>query len=211
MQLFLWYEIRLPEFYRFRGSSITLNLLRIIFPVSEISSVHERTVWLFDWMRLLFLLIIGGSCHRYHFCCDKSFVVKKLCSSWQNILVMFCHDKTFVTTNICHVKHNCVATRLVATSILLLQQTFVFVITKHVFCCEIKYACHDKTCCDENLFVATKVLSSRFSHDKFYHDKPTFVVTKDVFFHDKHVFVVTKHLSQQKLYLWHLPPMILAL
>ena len=36
----------------------------------------------------------------------------------------------------------------------------------------------------------------------------TFVATKDVFWRDKHVFVATKLLSQQKRYLWHLPPVI---
>ena len=33
-------------------------------------------------------------------------------------------------------------------------------------------------------------------------------MTKDAFCGDKHVFVTTKLLSQQKLYLWQLRPMI---
>ena len=56
--------------------------------------------------------IIGGSCHKYHFCCDKhmfvtclsckaggqnvSFVITKVCLSWQN----FCHNKI-----VCHDKY----------------------------------------------------------------------------------------------------------
>ena len=70
--------------------------------------------------------IIGGNCHKYHFCHDKnivatktcllrqntSFVVIKVCLL-QNIFVTkrlsgqayFCRDKTFVATNVCHEKY----------------------------------------------------------------------------------------------------------
>ena len=209
------WESSLWIWHHFMGSFITLNLLWIIFPVSEISSMHERTVWLFDWMRLV------HTCHWRElpqvsfllwqkFCCEKiTFVMTKyFCHilSWQNL-----SRQTFAVTNIIVLRQNFRHDKytFVATNI-------VFVITKHVFCHEIKYACCDKTCCDKRVcrdksFVTT----NNFLMTKVYHDKPTFVMTKDVFFHDKHVCFdktfVTKHLSQQKWYLWHLPPMMLAL
>ena len=73
--------------------------------------------------------------------------------------------------------------------------------------------CRDKTCLlswqkvclclsQQNIFVATNTWQ-----------KHSFLATKNVFCCDKHVcrnhvFVATKHLSQQKLYLWQLPPII---
>ena len=48
-----------------------------------------------------------GSCHKYH----------------------FCHDKSFVTTNICHDKCVCHNKSFVPTSILLLQQKMCYVET----------------------------------------------------------------------------------
>ena len=36
--------------------------------------------------------IIGGSCHKYHFCCDRSFVMTKVCLSQYN----FCHNKSML-------------------------------------------------------------------------------------------------------------------
>ena len=68
------------------------------------------------------IAITGGSCHKYHFCRNKFFVVTNMCISRQTRV---CHDKThlslrqkyagrdktfvatkacFVTTNICHEK-----------------------------------------------------------------------------------------------------------
>ena len=75
--------------------------------------------------------IIGGSCHKYHFCCDKdAFVVTRCVLLRQNFRCDFCSDKlVFVATN-------------------------TFVLRKHIFLCVWqKYACHDK-----HVFVATKVL-----------------------------------------------------
>ena len=100
---------------------------------------------------------IGGSCHKYHFCCNKSFVmthtfvmtkhvfsldksmlvVTKLCSFRQNYV---CCDKRFVITN-----------TFVTTSILLSWEKTCFVMTNmrllrqtHVFC--------------DKAFVATKTI-----------------------------------------------------
>ena len=77
--------------------------------------------------------IIGRSCHKYHFCCEKNmFVVTKH---------VFCHDKNmFVATNICW------------TSLLLSQQNTSFVVTK---------ACllRQNFCPDKHNFVMTKLLS----------------------------------------------------
>ena len=52
-----------------------------------------------------YVIIIGGSCHKYHFCRDKSFVM------WQNFCAV-CRRKTFVATNICRNKKNFVATNI---------------------------------------------------------------------------------------------------
>ena len=54
----------------------------------------------------------------------------------------------------------------------------------------------------KHMFVTTNIILSRCG-------KHTFVVAKDVSCCDKHMFVATKLLSQQKRYLWQLPPMIL--
>ena len=74
--------------------------------------------------RYIFLTIIGRSCHRYHFCCDKSFVVTNTCLSPQTHVCgnktrllqqqkyaccdkfflrqdYVCCDKSFVVTNTC--------------------------------------------------------------------------------------------------------------
>ena len=56
--------------------------------------------------------ITGGSCHKYHSCCNKSFVTTNTCLSQQNIV--FCHDKTFVTTKLCLSRQNIfVATKMI--------------------------------------------------------------------------------------------------
>ena len=99
--------------------------------------------------------IIGGSCHKYNFCCDTTFVetntyfvVTKVCLSRQRfcrakltfvttkdvfvaIKHLFCHDKSMlVATNIfCCDKQNCVATK---ASILLSRQKTCFVATKMI-------------------------------------------------------------------------------
>ena len=87
-----------------------------------------------------FFSIIGGSCHKYHFCRDKSiiFVATKVRLSRQN----FCRDI-----------HVFGATKgFGATNIILSRQKFcrgkhTFVATKDVFC-------HDKHV--KHTFVATK-------------------------------------------------------
>ena len=82
---------------------------------------------------------IGGSCRKYHFCRDKSFVTTSLLLSRQTRV---CRDKTcFLSQQ----KHTC-----------LLQQKFchgkhTFVVTKDVFCRN-KHVCLDKK------FVATKII-----------------------------------------------------
>ena len=101
------------------------------------------------------LSIIGGSCHKYHFCCDKSFVVTNTCLLQQNtsfvVTKYFVSTKLllwqiFVTTNIillwqkfCHDEH-----------VFFLQQKTCFV-TTNMCLLQQKYACCDKT------FVATKL------------------------------------------------------
>ena len=64
---------------------------------------------------LTFAVIIGRSCHKYHFCCNKSFVVTNTCLSWQNT--------SFVMTKVCLSWQIFVVTSFVATCLLLLRQT----------------------------------------------------------------------------------------
>ena len=90
--------------------------------------------------------IIGGSCHKYHFCCDKHmFVVTKhifcrdknmlvmtnmpnMCLSQQNL-----SQQTFVVTNCCHDKIMFVTTDICC------NKSFV-VLSRQA------YFCHDKKC-----------------------------------------------------------------
>ena len=94
----------------------------------------------------------------------------------------------FVVTKhgFCHDKSMLVMTNdkhVVMTSLFLLQQTHVCGDDTHLLSQQ-KYACHDKT------FVATNTC---LSHQKFCRGKHTFENTC---------------LSQQKWYLWQVPPMI---
>ena len=57
-------------------------------------------VWL-NKLAFLWMCIIGRSCHRYHFCCNKSFVVfvmTKVCHNNKILSQQFCHKHTFVAT-----------------------------------------------------------------------------------------------------------------
>ena len=70
--------------------------------------------------------IIGGSCHKSHFCSDKYvFVATNMCFSRQNTSFVatkvslqrqnyVCRDKTFVATNICRDKHVFVTTNVLS-------------------------------------------------------------------------------------------------
>ena len=125
------------------------------------------------------IFIIGGSCHKYHFCCNKTFVY-------------FLSNKTFVVTNTCLSRQN---TSFVERKVCLLRQNFsrdklIFVMTK--------YFCRNK-----HVFVATKV---SLSWQNFCYD---IIVCFDIIVCcDKNMFATTKLLSGQRLYLWQLPPMI---
>ena len=105
--------------------------------------------------------VIGRSCHKYHFCCHKTFVTANMCLSrtvlsWQ---AYFCHDKRRV---FCHNKHV-----FVAAKVSLSQQKF----------------CHDK-----NMFAATNVFSQAYFccnkrcilswQTLVCHDKHVFAMTK---------------------------------
>ena len=82
-------------------------------------------------------IIIGRSCHKYHFCCDKSSVATtkhivshnksmlaattKIVTKKKNrnrimfvVTTYFCHDKTFVATNcVCRCKHVFVMSKII--------------------------------------------------------------------------------------------------
>ena len=112
---------------------------------------------------------IGGSCHKYHFCrnktrplsqqkyacCDKTFVTRKTKTKiLMSQQAYFCHDKRCVL-----LQQTCVMTK-----VSLSQQNFLAT----------------KFCLSWQIFVATKN-----------HDKHTFVTRKDMFCHDK-MFVMEK-------------------
>ena len=58
------------------------------------------------------MFITGGSCHKYHFCCDESFVATNTrCPLCKIMFVttkdMFCRDtQVFVVTNMCLLRQN---------------------------------------------------------------------------------------------------------
>ena len=128
--------------------------------------------------------ITGGSCHRYYFCRDKSVVVTSLLLSWQHVFVttkhVFCHNKSMLATTKLLSRQNYVLPWQTHAKVNLSGQNFcqdnIMLVATNV--------CLDKT------FVTTKICLSR---QTFYHEKHTFVTTKDVFCWDKHVhmFVTT--------------------
>ena len=97
------------------------------------------------WLKGMLIYITGGSCYKYNFCCDNSFVMTNMCLSRQNMSFvatevclswqMFCHDKpVLLQENICHDKY-------LSRQIILSWQMFccdkhTFVATKHIFCCD---------------------------------------------------------------------------
>ena len=120
------------EFYNL--NSITLILKNSII----------RSIW-------TYLTITGGSCHKYHFCHDKFFVVTSTCLLRENT--------SFVRTKVSLPGQN------------VCQQKIMFVMTK--YCCRNKVnTClsWQKFCCDKHTFVKTK--------DVFCHDKHVSVATK---------------------------------
>ena len=89
----------------------------------------------------------------------------------------------------------------------------MFVMTKHIFCCEKSmfaktkclswqnYVCYDKIFLSQQNFGCkffVVVTNTCLLQQKICHDKHTFVARKDVFCCDKHMFIMTKvSLSQQ--------------
>ena len=133
--------------------------------------------------------VTGGSCHKYHFCCDKSFVATNTCLSWQTLV---CHNKTPVLSRQKYACHNIFLSRQTC----LPRQAY--------FCHNKRHVCHAASI----IFVATKVL---LQQTHVCRDKHLFVTTKHMFCHDKSMLVTTyfchdKHmfaaasilLSQQK-------------
>ena len=110
--------------------------------------------------------IIGGSCHKYHFCRDKTRDKTRLLS----LQKYACRDKTFVATKsvmfvmFCRDKH---VLNFIATSILLSRQkTCVFSrqtrVSRDTCLSRQNYVCRDK-----NMLVATKLNSqAKFCRDK---------------------------------------------
>ena len=155
----------------------------------QMYACHDKTCLLFQQMY---------ACH------DKTFVATNMCLSWQTHV---CHDKTCLLLQqmyACHDK-TCLLLQMYAChdkTCLLLQQTF---------------ACHDKTFVATNIFlewqifVVTNIILSWLN---CCHDTLTLVTTntrlsptKYTFCCNKSMLDTTKLLSQQKGYLWQLPPM----
>ena len=105
------------------------------------SIIGLRWLEFYHWLEMAWVLslawdglssITGGSCHKYHFCRDKSFVMTKLCLSGQR----FCRNKhAFVTTKdvFCCDKSKLVQQIFVATNIFLSWQKTCFVKTNMFF------------------------------------------------------------------------------
>ena len=106
--------------------------------------------------------VTGGSCHKYHFCRDKTHLL-----SQQKYV---CCDETIVATKIfCCDKHNFV------TTILLLQQAYFCCGRRHVLLHQTCF-CSDKSAC---CFVVTKLclLPQIFVATHVCHNKHNFVAT----------------------------------
>ena len=100
------------------------------------------------------VFVIGGNCHKYNFCRDKSFVRTNTCLSRQNMY--FVPTKLcLLQQNICRDKHN-----FVATSLPLSRQTRV---CRNKYLSRQTYLCRDKSflsrqayfCRDKNYICAT--------------------------------------------------------
>ena len=134
-------------------------------------------------------LIIGGSCDKYNFCCNKTFVMTSILLSQQAcvcLMTNICRDKRFLITSLllswqAHVCRN--KTCLSLWQKWMSRQNFCH--NKHMFV--LTNICHDKT------FVATNIILSCLN---FGCGKHTFVATEDMsqqtrVWHDKK-FVMTK-------------------
>ena len=126
--------------------------------------------------------MIGGICHKYHFCCEKKKIDTFL--SQLNVSYFATNVKLCLLNNVIYVydKH------------------FYFcrdkrrVLSRQNYVCRDKYLSPQKYACHHKSFVATSILLSRQNICRY----KSFVATKDRFCLDKHVFVATKVLSRQK-------------
>ena len=110
--------------------------------------------------------IIGGSCHKYH----------------------FCRDKRFATTNICRDKHNFVATKVCHKYATQVCHKYNFCRDKTRLLSRQKYACRDKTFATKKtiVFVATDICRDNFfcRDENILSRRKYFVATK-IFCRDK--------------------------
>ena len=110
--------------------------------------------------------IIGGSCHKYHLCHDKSFVVTNVCLSWQNM--------SFDVTKVCLSWQNFCCDKKILLQQNICRDNFFFMSLRQIFV-------GTKICCDEHMLVVTNII---LSQQNFCCKKHTFVATKDMFCHD---------------------------
>ena len=83
-----------------------------------------------------YIYITGRSCHKYH----------------------FCRDKTSVTTNICRDKHNFVAEKVLSRQACFCRDKHAFVAINTCLLRQISVATQDAFCRDKHVFVATKMI-----------------------------------------------------
>ena len=180
--------------------------------------------------------IIGGSCHKYHFCREKKIVATNTCLSRQRPVSRDKH--VFVATKVCSSRQ-----KFSRDKQLLIResQSLPIPLWRRLKACHfnksneqtkktiIGGSCHKYHFCekkivatntclsrqrpvsrDKHVFVATKVCSSRqkFSRDKQFCRDKSIVATSILLSQQKTCFVVTKCLSRQKWYLWQFPPVI---
>ena len=134
--------------------------------------IHSDNVLVYDSGSVT---VIGGSCHKSHFCHDKGFVTTKH---------IFCRlsQQTFVVTKILWVCHNKYLSRQTWFWLLLPQAYFCVCCDETCLLSRQKYACS---------FAMTKVLSRQnmtniiLSRQKICHGKHTSVATTDMFSCDK--------------------------
>ena len=101
--------------------------------------------------------IIGGSCHKHHFCRAKRFVATNICLARQkyDFLDKLCLARLFFATN---TKHNFCRDKsiLVATKLCLSRQIFI---ATNIILSRQAYFCQDKrhVLSPQTIFVATKM------------------------------------------------------
>ena len=168
------------HFWRVNSFSIT---------ITHLSANSKTSV---DWLHHRIMNDnIDGSCHKYHFCCNKRFVATNVfattnvvffcdkhmfvmtkyvfcCKKYMLVATKYClydcHNKTFAATNTCCNKHNFVMTKVLSWQKMFCHNKHLFVTTKHIVMTKDVFCCDKRVCCNKHVW-----------HNK------TFVATKMIF------------------------------